>query len=186
MSTALQQRLFNVDEYHWMAKAGIFSEEDRIELIEGAIVTMTPIGPPHSGTVNRLTQLFINRLAEKAVVSVQNPVRLDSFSEPQPDFAVLKPKKDFYSQELPGPTDVLWLVEIAEASVKSDREIKAPLYAKAGIPEYWLVDLPARAVEVCRDPDQGRYQSVSRLEQGESIRPGLLPETEFHIAEILG
>ena len=186
MSVALQQRLFTVDEYHRMGEAGIFSEDDRVELIEGAIVAMTPVGPPHAGNVNRLTQLFVLRLGNKAVVAVQNPVRLDRFSEPQPDLAVLRPRDDFFSQSQPGPEDVFWIVETGDSSVASDREVKAPLYAKAGIPEYWLIDLPNKTVEVHRNPVGGRYQSVEKLGKGDSIRPLAMPDAVFGVSDLLG
>jgi Uma2 family endonuclease len=141
MGVQLARRLFTVAEYHKMAEAGILSEDDRVELLEGEIVAMSPIGSRHAGLVNRLNRLFSQRAGDQVVVSVQNPVRLGGYSEPQPDLALLRPRADFYTSSHPGPEDVLLAVEVAETSAAVDREVKVPLYARFGVPEVWLVDL---------------------------------------------
>src|SRR2546426_2118990 len=141
MSITLEKRRFTVDEYHRMAEAGIFSEDESVELLEGEIVEMTPISSRHAACVNKLTRLFTRELGERVVVSVQNPVALTETSEPQPDLALLRPRADFYAAGHPGPEDVLLMVEVADTSATSDRAVKVPLYARAGIEEVWLIDL---------------------------------------------
>lgn len=149
-----------------MAKAGIFNEDDRVELIEGEIVEMSPIGPRHAGTVNRLIGCFIPLQMERRVtITVQNPIRLGKYSEPQPDLALLKPRPDFYSTSHPEPKDILLIVEIAETSVDIDRQVKIPLYAQAGIPEVWLLDLSEEKIKVYQEPTPQGYRKVDKLER---------------------
>ncbi len=143
---------FTVDDYHRMAEAGILSADERTELIEGVIVTMAAIGSPHFVAVLLLDQLLRAAVGTRAVVSVQGPVRLPPRSEPQPDLALLRPPVKRYRTALPGPRDVFLLVEVSDSTLARDRDVKAPLYAKHGIPEYWLVDLDAQRVLVHRDP----------------------------------
>jgi Uma2 family endonuclease len=169
-----------------MAEAGILGEDDRLELIEGEIVEMTPIGPSHSGTVNRLTRLFTSRLGERVVVAVQNPVRMPPRSEPQPDVVLLNARDDFYSSSHPVPADVLLLVEVAQSSAGFDRGVKMPLYARHGIREYWLVDLDQGHVEVYRRPGHDGYEDRTVFGSGTSIGAEALPDESFSIDEILG
>jgi Uma2 family endonuclease len=126
------RHLFTVDEYHRMGEAGIFGEDDRVELIEGEIIEMSPIGSPHAARVKRLTQLLVRRLGTRAIVQVQDPVVLSQLSEPQPDLAVVKARADFYAAGHPQPTDILLVVEVADTSRVFDRNVKAPLYAPCG------------------------------------------------------
>src|SRR5438552_12280642 len=137
----VRRRRFTVEEYHRMAEAGILSEDDRVELIEGEIVQMSPIGPRHSACVDRLNALFTSRLRRRAIVRVQNPIVLSRWTEPQPDLTLLRPRADFYAERHPGPADVLLAVEVAETSGVYDRGTKLALYARARIPEVWLVDV---------------------------------------------
>ena len=132
------RRLFNVEEYHRMAEAGILGADERVELIEGEIVQMAPIGPRRAGCVINLNQLFVTRLGGRAVVSPQNPVVILPRSEPQPDLVLLRPRAVSYSRELPASRDVVLAVEVADTTVRFDRIVKARLYARAGIPEFWL------------------------------------------------
>ncbi len=134
MTPRLLRRPFTVAEYHRMAEAGVLGEDDRVELLEGEIVQMTPIGSRHAACVARLTHLFVDRLQGRAQVNVQNPVHLSERSEPQPDLALLRPRPDFYARAHPGPADVLLLVEVAETSSDVDWTVKIPLYAGAGVP----------------------------------------------------
>ena len=187
MSTeTINKKLFTVDEYHRMAEVGILSEVGRFELIRGEIVEMTNPGSPHSSRVNRLNRLFTSRLGEFVIVSVQDPVRLDVQSEPMPDLALLKPRDDFYAEAHPSPEDVLLVVEISDTTVKYDSSVKATLYAKAGIPEYWLLDVTKDVLVVRTDPAAGAYRNVHILHRGEAISPQKLPSTSFSIDEILG
>jgi Uma2 family endonuclease len=182
----LTRRLFTVAEYHKMAEAGILSEDDRVELLEGEIVAMSPIGSRHAGLVNRLNRLFSQRAGDQVVVSVQNPVRLGGYSEPQPDLALLRPRADFYTSSHPGPEDVLLAVEVAETSAAVDREVKVPLYARFGVPEVWLVDLAGDQVEVFREPSAEGYREVRVLRRGESLAPAFLPDLLVPVDAVLG
>lgn len=185
MAISLVRRAFTVEEYCRMAEAGILGQDDRVELIDGEIVEMTPIGDRHAVCVRRLDAILQARVAGRAVVSVQSPVRLSERSEPQPDIALLRFRADFYPRH-PGPADVLLLIEVAEASLEIDRAVKAPVYARAGIPEVWLVDLAGEAVEVFRAPGPGGYGRVERVGRGGRVAPEGLPDLGLAVDEILG
>lgn len=135
-----------------MGEAGLFGEDDRVELIEGEIIEMTPIGSRHAGTVKRLIRLLSQAVGARAIVAAQDPLPLGSRSEPQPDIALLRPRDDFYTTSHPGPADVLLLIEVAEAGLRYDREIKIPLYARHGIQAVWLVDLAGRELTAYAQP----------------------------------
>ena len=186
MSTPLRTHNFTVDEYHRMAEAGVFHEDDRVELIDGQVVEMTPIGVPHAGCVNRLTELFSPLAGTIATLSVQNPVILAEHEEPQPDFTVLRHRADGYGARHPRAADVLLVIEVADTSVESDRQVKIPLYAQAGVPEAWLVNLPAERIEVYRDPAGGGYADVTNVSGGETLTPFLLPDARLSVADVLG
>jgi Uma2 family endonuclease len=157
MAVQVARRRFTVDEYHQMARAGILSEDDRVELLDGEIVETSPIGSLHQACVDRLTWLFTTPPQIAAIVRVQGPVQLDLYSEPQPDLLLLRPRDDFYARTHPGPEDVLLVVEVADRTVEYDRRMKLPYYAWAGLPEAWLVDLPGSAVDVYRGPSPQGY-----------------------------
>jgi Uma2 family endonuclease len=168
-----------------MAEAGILSHPHRIELIDGDIFDMNPIGSPHAAVTRRLEQRFARAVADGVVlVSVQNPLRLDSYNEPQPDFVVLAPRTDAYAASHPGAADAMLVVEVSDSSVDHDRKTKLPLYARFGVPEVWIVDLSGRAVEVCRDPMEGRYASSSRMNRG-GLTPVRVPEVTVDVATLL-
>jgi Uma2 family endonuclease len=166
---------FTVADYHRMAEVGILGEDSRVELIRGQIVDMAPIGAPHLGMVNRLTRLLITTLAGRAVVSVQNPVRFDDGSEPEPDLAVLKFRADDYGTAIPGPEEVLLLIEVSDSTLRDERDIKVPLYAESGICECWLVDITGCAVEVYRQPQGGRYGEMHRVGAGGTLDIAAVP-----------
>ncbi len=132
-----------------MAAAGILSERDRVELIDGEILAMTPIGPRHNASIGRATRALVTAAGDQAIVLVQGSIRLDRFHEPEPDFALLRPQPDFYASAHAGPGDVLLVVEIAESSLQYDRDVKAGVYADAGVPEYWLLGGGGRALPAC-------------------------------------
>lgn len=186
MATQLTRRRFTVAEYQQMAQAGILGEDDRVELIDGEIVEMTPIGRRHAACVDRLTQLFTETLGRAAQVRVQNPINLDERSEPQPDLALLRPRSDFYASGHPTPGDILLVVEVAETSADVDRRVKVPLYARSGVPEVWLVDLDQAAITVYRDPTSGGYRTLQTLRRGASLAPAALPDVELAVSDILG
>lgn len=168
-SVAPTPHRFSVKDYYRMVEAGVLREDDRMELVEGEIVDMVPIGSRHAACVARLTRLLVSGLGERAVVWVQNPVRLDDLSEPQPDLAVLGPRDDFYAGAHPGPAEALVVIEVAETTLGWDRRVKVPLYARSGVAEVWVVDLVSEAVEVFRRPGPDGYAEVQRAARGEQL-----------------
>lgn len=179
-------RLFTVAEYHRMADAGIFTEDDRVELIEGEVVAMSPIGPRHAACVKKLAALVRDRTSSQAlIVGVQDPIRLSDTTEPLPDISILRPRDDFYAEGHPGPSDVLVLLEVADASVMYDRSTKLPLYARSGIAEVWLVDLVKNIVEVDSSPGPTGYAKQERFERGALVSSHSLPELAIAVDEIL-
>ncbi len=186
MAMPLAHRRFTVDEYHRMAEVGILGEDDRVELLDGEIVLMTPIGARHASTVARLGQRLGRLAGAGATVWIQNPVRLGRYAEPEPDLTLLKPRDDFYAKRLPGPDDVLLVVEVADSSQRTDREQKIPLYARAGLPEVWLVDLPRDVIEVYREPAAGAYRSVQTVARDATLAILKLPGVTLPATEVLG
>ena len=145
------------ERYHAMIDKGLLTEEDRIELIDGYLLTKRPRSPTHSGTVNRLLRLLMTLLGEKVIVAVQNPITIHEFSEPEPDLVVAKFREDYYADGHPVPEDILFVVEVADTSLAFDRDTKIPLYASSGIAESWLVDLDAREITVYSKPEGAGY-----------------------------
>ena len=186
MATALGTRRFTVDEYYRMAAAGILGKDDRVELLDGLIVPMTPIGARHAACVKRLNALLHRRLGDTVLLGVQDPVTLGPYWEPQPDIAVLRPQPDCYGTRHPAPDDVLLLIEVADASAAGDRTDKLPGYAAAGVAEVWLVDLEADRVEVYRSPAPDGYREVRLLRRGEAMAGLLVPTGEIAVGKILG
>lgn len=185
MGSQLVTKSFTVEEYERMAETGILTEDDRVELIEGAIIEMTPIGSRHASCVARLTHLLTQQFGDQVVVWVQNPVRLSRHSEPQPDLVLLRPRQDFYAGAHPEPADVLLLIAVADATLETDRTVKAPLYAKAGIPETWVVDLEGGRVEVSRQPTTDGYQLVRTITRSESLTPEAFPTASLAVGDLL-
>jgi Uma2 family endonuclease len=186
MSALLEKRYFNVDEYYRMAEAGVLKPDDRVELIEGEIIKMSPIGSPHAACVSRLNDLLQTANRSNAIVAIQNPVRLSEFSEPVPDIALLKRRKDYYAARHPGPADVFLLMEVAQTTVLPDRNIKIPLYARSEVPEVWLVNLPKKLVEVYSREAGGRYRKSAKYRRGEIVSSEILPELKLAVNDILG
>ena len=184
-SIAFEPRRFSVVEYYAMAEAGILTEDDRVELLDGAIITMSPIGSGHAATVGRFTRMLVGRVGERAIVQVQNPVRLDNGTELQPDLMLLRERADFYQSGHPGPADVLLLIEVADSSVNYDRQVKLSVYAQAGIPEVWLAVLPERVVEAHTEPTGDGYAVTRRLRAGAIIAPGCFPDLQLPVSQIL-
>ena len=185
METEVTKRLFTVEEYYRMARAGIIREDDRVELIDGEIIEMSPIGRRHFVSVARATTLFIQAFGNRAVVSPGNPVRLSDWTEPQPDLVVFKPRPDFYAKKHPTPVDVLFVVEVADTTLRYDTKIKLPRYASAGIPEIWIADLQNSVLHVYRDAVGNTYDSVLAFREGESVSPLSFPDVTFQVAELL-
>lgn len=176
---------YTVEDYERMGRAGILGEDDRVELIEGEIIDMPPIGSPHGGAVNRIAQRLTLVVGDRAVVATQNPLRLDDFSAPQPDIALLKPRDDYYAAAHPRPGDVLLLVEVAETSVRYDRDKKLPLYARAGIPEAWLVDIHGKALYVYRSPGPDGFAAVEKVTNLSALSPALMPDCVVDLRGLL-
>jgi Uma2 family endonuclease len=177
---------FTLDAYHRLGELGVLDEDDRVELLDGQIVEMTPIGGAHAACVFRLNALLSGRTGSDAGVSVQNPVVLAERWEPQPDLAVVRRAGGFSGAWLPGPQDVLLVIEVADTSLERDRDIKIPRYAAAGIPEAWLVDLGADAITVYRGPSANGYRDVITVTGGGTLRPLRLPDITIAVADILG
>ena len=167
----IRRHRHSVDEYHRMAETGILKPDERVELIEGEIIDMPPIGTDHSAVVKRLNAMFMRNIGTTAIVSVQDPIRLAPNSEPQPDIALLRYREDFYCHAHPGPADILLLIEVADTSLRFDQEIKLPLYARHGVPEVWIVDLGRQRIEVYRRPLAGRYLETLYPQRGELVAP---------------
>jgi Uma2 family endonuclease len=179
-------RRFNVHEYHRMAAAGILTEDDPVELIEGEIVEMPPMGSTHAACIVRLNRHLVPQVGSQMDVRVQLPVRLDEHSEPEPDVALVRRRADSYDTAHPGPDDVLLVIEVAETTIRFDRSVKAAVYARAAIPEYWLIDLRRQQVEVSREPDGGRYRTVQVFRRGERLRLASVPQVDLPVDAILG
>jgi Uma2 family endonuclease len=187
MPTTLRKpRLFTVSEYHAMVRAGVLDENDRVELIRGQIIPMAAIGSRHASCVNHLTELFILRVRPYAIVHIQNPIRLSRHSEPEPDLALLE-RKAVYAARHPGPDEVLLVVEVADTTLDFDRRIKIPLYAEAGLREFWIVNLVDECLEVYRQPGPGGYAEATTLQRGDEVQVQALPEAgALSVDEILG
>lgn len=186
MLVELEKRHFNVDEYYRLAQAGVLKPDDRVELIEGEIIKMSPIGSPHAACVSRLNRLLQSIRKLEAIVAVQNPVRLSEFSEPVPDIALLKPRKDFYASQHPMPADVRLVIEVGETSAVSDRAIKLPLYARSEIPEVWLINLPKKCIEVYAETATDSYRALIKYKRGEIVKSETIPMIAIAVNEILG
>lgn len=186
MATPLRTRSFTVDEFYRMVQAGLFREDDRLELIDGHIVEMTPIGPEHAGCVKELARLLYRVAGDRVVLGVQDPVVLGPIQAPQPDIAVLKVRPEGYRARHPEPRDVLLVIEVADTSVEYDRTIKFSRYAQAGIPEAWLVNLPNDTIEVHKSPVGDAYTEVTTLTRGATLMPIALPGVGLRVDEILG
>ncbi len=183
---AVELRRFTVEEYQRMGETGILREDDRVELIDGQVVKMTPIGPPHAGTVTALNRLLARAIGDRAVLNVQNPVVLSGFSEPQPDLTLLMPPEETYRRRHPEPRDVLLLIEVSDTSGPYDRGVKLALYAESGIPEYWIVDVARNVIEIYRSPSGDHYAPVEEHRPGDLLSPEALPGIEIAVSEVLG
>jgi Uma2 family endonuclease len=160
----------DVDTYYWMAEAGIFGRNDRIELINGDLIDMAPIGQGHDAIVNGLNEALVLACSGRAIVSPKNSIRLNRTNAPQPDFTILQRRPDFYaSGERPGPADVLLMVEVADTSLRFDRKVKLRLYARAGIGEYWIVNLQRRMVEAYKTPSDDEYSRMNKYKPGDCV-----------------
>ena len=187
MSTSVQlaRHLFTVADYHRMLETGVLNEDSQVELLNGEIIKMAAIGPRHACSVDRINRLLQRRLSKLAIVRVQNPVQLDDFSEPQPDISLLKRRADFYATDHPTSADTLIVIEVSDSSIDKDRTVKLPAYARAGIHEFWLVDLYEDRVEVHSNPYNGTYQEVRIVQRGQKILSKTFPQLKLKADDIL-
>lgn len=168
-----------------MAETGVLPANARVELLEGKIIDLSPIGPFHGGLVKRLSRIFNLKAKGRWVVSTQDPLRLDDFSEPQPDVMLLKPSVDDYTGHHPGPEDVFLLIEVADSTIDFDRDEKLPAYGKAGIPEVWIVNLNELTVEAYREPHFTGYSKKTILRAGDEARPMAFPDLAVSVEDLL-
>lgn len=175
---------FSVDEYHLMGAAGLFDEDDRVELLDGEVVEMAPIGSRHAAAVKWFIDWATSRLGDRVVVGAQDPVGLSERSEPQPDLTLLQRRPDYYAAAHPTPGEVILLIEVADTTLRSDRGVKVPLYAAAGITEVWLVDLPGRQVHCFRQPSPTGYREVAAFGAGDVLAPLAFPDVAFAVGDL--
>ena len=186
MALQSPRRLFTVEEYERMIEAGILTENDRVELVEGEIVEMAAKGSRHSSCVKRITDLFYRDARQSAVVSIQDPVRVGGRSELEPDVALLRPRDDLYATAHPLPADTLLIVEVSDTTLDYDHGLKLALYARAGIQEVWVVNLADDMIEVYALPKSGRYQETREAQRGEAIEARGVPGLVVEVNDILG
>ena len=182
----LLRRKFTVEQYHRMVSSGILTEDDRVELIKGEIIEMSPVGRRHAAHVKRLNKLFSRQLGDRALVGIQDPVELDNTSEPQTDVSLLQPRPDFYESRHPQSQDIFLLVEVSDTTAEYDREVKIPLYAEDKIVEVWLVDINEQCLEVYRQPSADAYQDVQKFYRSQTLSIQAFPDVEITVKEILG
>ena len=179
------KHLTNLAEWQKMGESGIFNPESRLELINGEILEMSPIGSNHSGHINRLNKLFSKLIPDDVITSVQNPLQLNDLSEPEPDFMLLRPEPEFYSSRHPKAEDVLLLIEVADSSLEYDRIQKQRLYALHNVPEYWLLNLNDQCLEVYRQPHDENYAEKTTLRNGDRVALTQLSNLTIEVVEIL-
>jgi Uma2 family endonuclease len=181
----LERRKFTLDEYHRLAETGFLTEDDRVELIDGEIIEMSPVGKAHNACINRNTRTLVQRLSDRAVVSVQNSVVILE-NEPLPDIAILQPNPSYYADRLATPEDILLIIEVADSSLTYDQEIKTSKYAQAGVQELWIVDLNDDMIWVYRNPSPKGYLDIKAYKRGEHITTLAFPDITLAVNEILG
>ena len=186
VAPVITRKRFTTQEYEQIIAVGVITEDDRVELLDGEIVEMSPIGPSHSACIDRLNRLLQRLVADSAIVRVQSPIRLSRHSEPQPDLTLLQPRDDFYAAGHPEPEDVLLLIEVSESSLSYDRELKLPLYARAGIPEVWIVAPLEQMIEAYRSPKGAGYREKQQLRRGEVLTALNIPEFSLPVENVLG
>jgi Uma2 family endonuclease len=185
MKLAHRKHQFTISEWHKMGKYNIFEPHARMELIEGEIIDMAPIGPSHGGRVKRLNHLFSRQLGDSAIIGVQDPIQIRDDSEPEPDLAILRPEPNFYTERHPKPDDILLLIEVSDTTINYDRDKKVPLYANNGIVEFWLVDLGEETIEIYLEPHPQGYAQKRIAKSGEILVPSQLPQVTMAVSDIL-
>ncbi len=185
VSSKVTPKRFCVEDFRKMMEAGILPEESGWEIIDGFLIDKMTIGSKHASTVKRLNRILTNLFGNEMIISVQDPIHLDEYNEPEPDVALLKSREDFYAESHPTPQDVLLLIEVSDSTVEYDREIKKRLYAEHEIAEFWLVNLKNDTIEVYSQPKNGSYYSARIMEAGETIKSAAIENLTLSINEIL-
>ncbi len=185
ISPVLERKTFTSDEVHRMMEIGILPEESGWELINGEIIHRMTIGSKHVGAIIRFTKLLEKLIGEEVLVSTQNPIKINQRNEPEPDIAILKMREDFYSENLPTPSDVLLVIEISYSTIRFDKEIKKQIYAKAGIAEYWLVNLEENTLETYSKPKGENYFEMKVYERGEIISSKHIEKLKLNVSDII-
>ena len=169
MVVNVEKRLLTVAEYHKMAEVGILDPDDRVELIKGEVIKKDPFLSPHTSHVKRLNALMFRLFGNRVTISVQDPITIEDHSEPEPDIALLAFSEDFYAERHPRPDDVLLLIEVADSTLAKDQQLKLPLYAEAGIKEYWIVNLVEKQLEVYQKPKDSSYTIQKIYTSGDQV-----------------
>jgi Uma2 family endonuclease len=185
MDTTIAIRRLSVQDYHQMAESGILQPDERVELLAGQIIQMAAKGTAHRAAVSRIENLVRNRLGNQVLLRFQDPIRLDDYSEPEPDMAIVHPDPNYYEDHHPNPSEVFWLIEVSDSTLKFDRETKAPAYSGSGIPEYWVLDDNLRKLHIYRLPDANGYQSEMVLSESLTIAPLAFPDCTIAVKEML-
>jgi Uma2 family endonuclease len=186
MQVEPRKKLFTVEQFYRMGEAGVFSRDERVELINGEIILMSPIGGRHQARVDRVTALFAKSFGGRAIVRVQGPIHLDEYNLPQPDIVLLKPRDDFYESGHPRPGDIFLAMEIAETSLRYDLNQKLSVYAISGVPEYWIEDIDRDEILAHRSPSQDTYDDCFTVRRGGTLSPAAFPDVTFKAEQILG
>ena len=186
IQTGPTRRRFSVDEYYAMADAGILGRDERVELMDGEIITMSPIGPEHGASVDAGNYFLVPFVRDRAIVRVQGNIRLDNYNELEPDLILLKWRDDFYRRQLPGMDDVLLIIEVSDSSLSYDRNVKLALYARFGVPEVWIANIPDRIVETYRYPVDGQYTTERAYSSGEMMSPAAFDDVEIPVSQLIG
>jgi Uma2 family endonuclease len=186
MRAEVTRKLFTTDEYYRMAEVGILTPDDRVELIEGEIIRMSPIGTRHAACVNRGAELFMLKFHGKATVTVQNPAHLNQYNEPQPDILLLKHREDYYASKHPSPEDTLLLLEVSDTTLGFDLNVKIPIYGATGIPEVWIADLRKNIIRAFRNPEAGQYETVMTFSADDALSVLAFPDVVFKASDFIG
>ncbi len=185
MTYTVELKRFSVHDVARMLDVGILHEDDRLELIDGELRTMSPIGPIHAAIVKKLLVLLQSQIGQRAILSVQDPIQLDDYSQPQPDLAILAYRDDFYRAGIPIADDVLIVIEVSDTTLDYDRKEKMPRYASAGIPELWIVNVSEQTIEQYTDPSRGRYRTIQIVEHGDTLKAKTLNQLDIEVGRLM-
>ncbi|WP_299413312.1 Uma2 family endonuclease [Acaryochloris sp. IP29b_bin.148] len=186
MTVQILRKKFTVGQYHQMIESGILTDRDHVELIQGEIIEMSPVGRHHAACVDRLNELLVLKLFRKALIRVQSPILLSDNSEPQPDISILQRREDFYNAEHPTPADIFALVEVSDSTIEFDRDVKVPIYAREQIAEVWLVNLNNTQIECYRQPTANSYQQWQVFNLGEKFNFQAFPDVPIQVSQVFG